>query len=525
MKNHSPARLASVLLICVAVGCASPSSEEGEPAAITASDAPPALLLRGGMVVDGTGADPVRADVRVRGDEIVAVGPELAPEGGERVIDATGLTVAPGFIDMHSHADRGVSGAPDAASQVRQGITTAIVGQDGGSEIPVSSFLEEIDRVHPSINYATLVGHGSVRSAVLGGDFRRPATAAEVEAMRQLVDRGMKDGALGLSSGTEYDPGFFAEPSELVALARAVRPYGGFYTSHVRDEENGVLDAWREVIAVGRESGVPVNVSHAKLASKPVWGMADSALGLIEQARKEGVRVSADWYPYTYWSSSMYVLLPDRDFESRPKWETALDEIGGAANVLVTRYRPDSSVNGKTLAEIAALWGKDPVTTAIEMMRAAGPNTGIIATAMNESDLERLVASPYTLICSDGGISGAHPRGYGSFPRVLGVYVREKKLLTLPAAVQKMTSASAALLGITDRGSIAVGKKADLVVFDPATIGDRGTKTDPALAPVGVSYVIVNGGVVLDDGRMSDARPGRALRRQNWTPYDVAATR
>ena len=524
MRHQLPARLASAFLIWAAVGCASPAGEQDE-SPVGSSAAAPALLIRGGMVVDGTGTDAIRADVRVRGDEIVELGPELATRDGERIIDATGLTVAPGFIDMHSHADRGVSGAPDAESQVRQGITTAIVGQDGGSEIPVSSFLEEIDRVHPSINYATLVGHGSVRSAVMGGDFRRPATAVEVEAMRQLVDRGMRDGALGLSSGTEYDPGFFAQSSELVTLAQAVRPYGGFYTSHVRDEENGVLDAWREVIAVGRQAGIPVNISHAKLASKPVWGQADSALGLVEQARKEGIRVTADWYPYTYWSSSMYVLLPDRDTENRSKWETALDEIGGPGNVLVTRYRPDSTVNGKTLVEIAGKWGKDPVTTAIEMMRTAGPNIGIIATAMDEADLDRFVASPFTMICSDGGISGAHPRGYGSFPRVLGVYVREKKLLTLPAAVQKMTSTSAALLGITDRGTIAVGQKADLVLFDPATVADRGTKTDPAQSPVGISYVIVNGSTVLDGGRMSDARPGRALRRQNWMPYETAAAR
>lgn len=477
------------------------------------------ILIRGGSVVDGTGSPARRADVRVRGDEIAEVAPALAARPGERVIEGTGLVVAPGFIDLHSHADRGIDRAPTAESQVRQGITTAVVGQDGGSAVPVASFFDQIDRLHPTINFLTMVGHGAVRAAVMGGDFRRPATAAEVETMRQLVDRGMRDGAVGLSSGTEYDPGFFAEPSELETLARAVKPYGGFYASHVRDEENGALAAWREVIALGQRTGVPVHISHVKLASKPVWGKAGEALALLDQASAQGVRVTADWYPYTYWASSMYVLIPDRDFENRHKWEVGLDEIGGPEHVLVTDYRPDSTRNGKTIAEIARATGKDPVTTIIEMLRAAGPNIGIIATAMQEADLVRFAASPRVFICSDGGLAGAHPRGYGTFPRVLGVYVRETHVLSLPVAVQKMTSGTAGVLGLTDRGTIAAGKKADLVLFDPATVADRGTKTDPSLAPVGIRWVIVNGEVVLDDGRMAGARPGRAIRRQNWTAY------
>lgn len=490
-----------------------------------ATPAPAGVLIRGGTVLDGTGSAGRRADVRVRGDQIDEVGPALTPQPGERVIDAATLTVAPGFIDLHSHADRGLDRMPAAESQIRQGITTAVVGQDGGSELPVAAFLEQVDRLHPSINFVTMVGHGSVRSAVMGGDFRRAATAAEIETMRQLVDRGMRDGAVGLSSGTEYDPGFFAKPAEIEALARVVRPYGGFYASHVRDEENGVLDAWREVIALGRRTGVPVHISHIKLASAPVWGKADEALALMDQAAREGVKVTADWYPYTYWSSSMYVLIPDRDFENRHKWEVGLEEIGGPEHVLVTGYRPDSALNGKTIAEIARAQGKDPATTIIEMIRTAGPNIGIIATAMDERDLEKFVASPRVLICSDGGLSGAHPRGYGTFPRVLGVYVREKGLLSLAEAVRKMTAGTATLLGLDDRGTVAAGKKADLVLFDAATVADRGTKTEPARSPVGIRYVLVNGEVVLDDGRMTTARPGRAIRRQNWKAYAPVSTR
>ena len=511
---------AALLLLAPAAGVRAGAQAPAAPAA-----APAPILIRGGTVIDGSGGAPRRADVRIAGDRIVAVAPSLTPAAGERVIDASGLTVSPGFIDLHSHADRGISRTPLAESQVRQGITTAIVGQDGGSELPISSFLGDIDRLHPTINFATMVGHGTVRAAVLGGDFHRPATPAEIATMQKLVDRGMKDGAVGLSSGVEYDPGFFAKPSEIVALAKMIRPYGGVYSSHVRDEENGVLAAWQEVIDLGRAAGVPVNVSHAKLASKPVWGKSPQALALLDQAAKSGVKASADWYPYTFWSSSMYVLIPDRNFENRREWEVGLDEIGGAQNVMVTGYRPDSTLEGHTIAEIAQMQGKDPVTVIIEMMRAAGPNIGIMATAMDEGDLARFVASPRVMFSSDGGISGAHPRGYGSFPRILGVYVRDKQLLSLPEAIRKMTSATAQFLGLTDRGLVAPGKAADIVIFDPATIADRGTKTHAAQSPVGVHYVLVNGEVVLDDGRMSGARPGRGLRRQNWKPYATSANR
>jgi N-acyl-D-amino-acid deacylase len=497
-----------IRLLAAALVIAAPTARAQSPASI---------LIRGGTVVDGTGGPPRRADVRVQGDRIVAVAPTLGATSGERVIDATGLTVSPGFIDLHSHADRGLDRMPLAESQVRQGVTTSIVGQDGESALPVSSFLNDIDRLHPAINFATMVGHGTVRAAVMGADFRRAATPAEVATMQALVERGMKDGAVGLSSGVEYDPGFFATPSELVALARTIKPYGGVYSSHVRDEENDVFAAWKEVIDLGRAAGVPVNVSHAKLASRKVWGRSAEALAMLDSAAKGGVQVSADWYPYTFWSSSMYVLIPDRNFENRHEWEAGLAEIGGAQNVMVTNYRPDSALNGHTVAEIARMKGTDPVTTIIGMIRAAGPEIGIMATAMDEEDLARFVANPRVMFSSDGSPVGAHPRAFGTFPRILGLYVREKGLLSLPEAIRRMTSATAGFLGFTDRGVIAPGKAADIVVFDAATIGDRGTMTDPSQAPVGVRYVLVNGSLVLDDGRMTGARPGRGLRRAGWT--------
>jgi len=472
------------------------------------------ILIRGGTIIDGTGAPRARADLRVRGDAIVEVADSLEPAAGEREIDASGLVVAPGFIDMHSHVSAQIAERPDAESQVRQGVTTTLVGQDGSSDLPISDFFETIARVRPAINLATSVGAGTVRGIVMGGDFRRAATADEIATMSALVERAMLDGAIGLSSGLEYDPGFYATPDEMVALARVAARHGGFYSSHVRDEENAALDAWREAIDVGRKAGLPVEISHIKLAVEPVWGLAAEGLKVLEEARREGITVMADWYPYTYWQSAIYVLIPDRDFENREKWRVGLAEIGGAKNVLVTAYRPDPAYNGKTLEEIARLRREDPVTTVIAMIREAGPGIGIIGTSMDEEDLATFFVHPQVIICSDGNIAGSHPRGYGTFPRVLARYVREGKLLSLEEAIAKMTGRSARQAGLAGRGVIARGRKADIVVFDPGTIEDRATKEQPDRMSVGVRYVIVNGVVVLDDGKMTGERPGLALKRQ-----------
>src|SRR5262245_13411012 len=471
------------------------------------------LLIKNAQLIDGTGAAARRADVRVSGETIAAIGENLAAQPGEHVIDAGGNVLAPGFIDMHSHADRGIDETPDASTQVMQGITTAVVGQDGGSELPIADFYERMLRIKPAINYATAVGHGTVRKLVMGGDYKRAATPAEIETMKVLVDRGMQDGAIGLSSGLEYDPGFYSKTDELVALGSVVAKFGGYYMSHVRNENEGAFDSWREAIEIGRRNRIPVEISHIKLGVRPVWGRAAEGLKILDDARREGVRVMADWYPYTYWQSSMYVLIETRDFENRDAWAKGLDDIGGAKNVLITSYRPDPSLNGKTLAEIAIARGKDAVTTAIEMMREAGPGTGVIATSMSEEDLLTFVKSPLVLICSDGGLTGRHPRGYGTFPRVLAHYARERGALSLSEAVAKMTGRSAAQLGFTDRGVIAVGKKADITIFDPATVQDRGVPGNAAQVPVGISYVIVNGQVVMDNGKVTAARPGRGLKR------------
>ena len=475
---------------------------------------PSGLLIKNAQVVDGTGAPIRRADVRVTGDTIADVGDNLAARAGERVIDAGGKVLAPGFIDMHSHADRGMDETPDVATQVMQGITTAVVGQDGSSELPIADFYERLARVKPAINYATSVGHGTVRKLVMGGDYKRAATTAEIETMKVLVDRGMRDGAIGLSSGLEYDPGFYSTTDELVALGSVVAKYGGLYSSHVRDENEGAFDAWREAIEVGRRNNIAVEISHIKLAVKPVWGRAAEGLKILEDARRQGVKVMADWYPYTYWQSSMYVLIETRDWENRAAWEKGFNDIGGAQNVLITNYRPDPSYDGQTLAQIAAARGQNPVTTAIEMMREAGPGTGVIGTSMSEDDLTTFVKHPLVLICSDGSLSGRHPRGYGTFPRVLAQYVRGLGAITLQDAIARMTGRSAAHLGLSDRGIVAAGKKADLTIFDPSAIQDRGVPGNAAQSPVGMRYVVVNGQVVLDNGKMTDARPGRGIMRR-----------
>jgi N-acyl-D-amino-acid deacylase len=497
------ARAVALLVLCAALtGCGG----DERPAADF-------ILIRGGEVIDGDGSVAARLDVRVRGDRIVELAPALPARRAERVIDASGLVVAPGFIDLHSHADRGIEDDPGAGTHVRQGITTAVVGQDGGSALPIASFLTSIDELGTGINFATLVGHGTVRREVMGTDFQRAATGPEIERMRDLVGRAMAEGALGMTSGLEYDPGHYADPSELHALAEVLRTTGGFYASHVRDEEAGALAAWREAIEVGRAAGVPVHISHMKLAARSVWGEARTGMALLDSAVAEGVTVTGDWYPYTFWSSSLYVLVPDRDFGNRARWESALAEVGGAGNVLITDFPPDRALEGRTLEEIARGRDADPAATAVELIETGGPRVGVIVTAMSEADLELIAAHPRVMVSSDGSLRGAHPRNYGAFPRVLGEFVRSRGVLTLPEAIRKMTSGPARVLGLADRGSIAPGMKADLVIFDPRTVTDRGTRAEPHRPPEGIRYVIVNGVVVLDDGTLTAARPGRALRR------------
>ncbi|MES2461128.1 MAG: D-aminoacylase [Armatimonadota bacterium] len=478
------------------------------------------LLIRGGLLLDGTGKPARRADVRISGGRITAVG-SLKAVRGETIIEAKGRVVAPGFIDTHSHTDGGLLESPTAESQIRQGITTAIVGQDGGSNFPLAAWFGTVAAKKVALNIASFVGHGTMRAKVMGDDNKRAATSAEIAKMEALVDQEMRAGALGLSSGLEYDPGLYATTDEVVSLARVAGRYGGLYISHVRDEENEALTSFRELIRIAREAKLPAQISHIKLGSSPVWAKAGEVQRLLASARREGLDITADVYPYTYWQSTITVIIPHRNWDDRKAWETGLAEIGGPGNVLLTTYSLDPTWQGKTIAQIATLTGKDAVTVIQEIVaKTHGEGVGVqngresvVVTAMKEADLKRFIADPTIMFCTDGGIRSSHPRGAGSFPRILGKYVREEHVIPLPEAIRKMTSLPAKRMGLRDRGTVAVGKKADLVIFDPRQVRDTATTKDPRSAPIGLADVVVNGVPVLRGGRITGARPGEILRR------------
>jgi N-acyl-D-amino-acid deacylase len=477
-------------------------------------------LIANALVVDGSGHAARRASVRIAEGRIVAVG-RLRARPGETVVGAHGLVLAPGFIDTHAHYDDGIFAAPEVIAAASQGITTAVVGQDGASPFPLADFFARLAATPPAINIAAYAGHGTLRSAVMGEDFRRAATPAEVDSMAALLRRELAAGALGLSTGLEYDPGIYSRTDELVALARVSAAAGGRYISHLRSEDRRLWDAVDEVIAIGRAARVPVQVSHAKLAMRSLWGRAGRLLARLDRARAAGVDVTADVYPYTYWQSGISVLFPERDFTDRGAASLVLREVAAAEDIRITGSA-DSSVIGRTVAEVARARGADPVTTLLELTRSSAAaeraggepaGTTIIATSMAERDVARLIAWPHANICSDGASAGGHPRGYGAFPRVLGRYVRERHALTLEAAVRKMTSLAAEHVGIRDRGRIAPGMRADLVLFDAAVVGDRATPADPTALAAGIAVVWVNGVVVYRDGAATGARPGMVVRR------------
>jgi N-acyl-D-amino-acid deacylase len=482
-------------------------------------------LIVNAVVVDGTGAPGERASVRIAGGRILEVG-ELMRTSWDDVIDAGGLTLAPGFIDTHSHHDRDLFDMRDALAAVNQGITTIVVGQDGGSSYPIAGFFDRLESEPVAVNVASSVGHGTLRRIVMGEDFRRAATAEELAKMEELVREELASGALGLSTGLEYDPGIYSNPSEVLALARVAAEAGGRYASHIRSEDREFWKAIDELIAVGRETGMPVHISHLKLAIRSDWGRADHLLRLLDEARASDVRVSADIYPYAYWQSGLTVLYPERNFSDRKTTEFVLREIAAPEGLLLDRFDPEPSYSGKTVAEIAALRGTDPATTLMALLaesEALAAETGrsaasVIGTSMDEPDIERLMAWPHANICSDGGSRSRHPRGFGAFPRVLGEYVRERALFSLEEAVRKMTTLAAENTGLIDRGAIRPGLAADLVLFDPASVRDRATTADAQVPSDGIHTVWVNGEVVYRDGRTTGSYPGRVLRRPAPVP-------
>jgi len=478
------------------------------------------FVITNAAVVDGTGSPARRVTVRVQGDRIVAVG-DFQPASGERSVDAGGLVLAPGFIDTHTHADGGIDDRPDALAVVSQGITTIIGGQDGGSPLPLATYFSALEKQPAAVNVGMYVGHGSVRDSVMGSDFKRTVTPAEVVRMSAMVEGEMKAGAIGLSTGLEYDPGIYSDRAEVIELAKVAARHGGRYISHIRSEDFAFWQAIDEIITIGRDAKLPVQISHAKLAMRSLWGRADSLVRLLDAARASGVDITADIYPYLYWHSTLTVLFPKRDFENRAAAEFALTETSTPGGLLLGRFEPNPSYAGKTVAEISRLRGTDSVTTLIDLIReseAMRKTTGrstqsVIGTSMVEPDVEAIMRWPHTNLSTDGALAGPHPRGYGAFPRFLGRYVRERKVMPLEEAVRRMTSLAAAHVGIRDRGRIAPGMFADLVLFDPATVIDRATPQQPHLTSVGIARVWVNGQEVFANGATTNARPGRPIRR------------
>jgi N-acyl-D-amino-acid deacylase len=477
-------------------------------------------LITNVRIIDGSGGAARSGSVRIVRDRIAEVG-NLRGQPGEQVIDAGRLVLAPGFIDTHSHHDRGLFDMRDAVAAVTQGITTIVVGQDGGSRSPLADFFARLDREPPAVNVASYSGHGSIREQVMGDDFKRTATAHEIERMRALLRADMQAGALGLSTGLEYDPGIYSAPQEVVELAKVASAFGGRYISHVRSEDRQFWQAIDEIIAIGREARIPVQISHIKLAMRSLWGRADSLVRVLDRARASGVDITADIYPYTYWQSTLTVLFPDRDFENRATAEFVLREISAPEGLLLAQYGPDTTYVGRTVAQIAAARGTDPPATLMALIReslAMEKTTGssaesVIGTSMDERDIERLLAWPFTNVCSDGGLAGRHPRGFGAFTRVLGEYTRKRRVLSLEEAIRKMTSLSAGNVGIVDRGRIQPGYFADLVLFDPGTVRDRATPEEPQARSVGIRSVWVNGELVYDANTATGHHPGRVLRR------------
>lgn len=506
------------------------------------------MVIRGGRVLDGTGNPWFLADVGIKGDAIAAVAPHLDTTGA-RVIDAQGMVVSPGFIDVHSHSEpreggQDAIGNSAAENNIRQGVTTVFASPDGGGPVQVGDYLTKVAAARPVINVGAFIGHGSVRGAVVG-QADRPATTAEMVRMKDLVRTGMREGAFGLSTGLFYVPGSYAPLQEVIDLAAVAGEFGGFHQSHMRDEAGKVMDSVRDTIAIGEQGHLPTQVTHHKIIGKAYWGRSVDTLRLIDEARARGVDATIDQYPYTASSTSIQGgLLPPwvqeggrekmlerlRDESSlRRTLNTIASSIenerggGDPANIVLAACPYDPSLAGKSLAQVLRD-RKRPATPdqaadlVIEIVQKGGCSA--VYHAISEDDLVRIMKHPATMIASDAapgiptfGKDVPHPRAYGTFARVLGVYVREKHVLTLEDAVRKMTSFPAQRMGLEDRGLLRPSLKADVVVFNPATIIDKATFEKPHQYAEGVSTVIVNGRVTLSDGRGTGERAGRALRR------------
>lgn len=530
-----------------------------------AAQTPFDVVIRGGLLLDGTGADAVAADIGLRGDRIAAIG-RIAPEQARRFVEAAGLHVAPGFIDIHTHSDGDIFEFPTADSRVRQGITTEVTGNCGSSAAPLAgvdadrlkaewqqegleaswtgmaSYCERLTRTGISINHAQLVGQGTLRRSAIGL-VDRPLNPDELAAVCRALDEAMAEGAYGVSTGLEYVPGRYTPTSEIVEMARIVARHGGFYASHIRNEESALLEAVHEAISIGRQSGCRVEISHLKATGRGNWSKQAGALDLIESARRSGVQVLADAYPYTAYSTGLTILLPAEALEGgtpellkrladpsqrarvRQYLEAQIAQDPGEPSLIViSRLKApgDQPLVGRSLAQIAEAWAIDPYEALLRLIEKEQGNVPFIGHGMHAENVETVLRHPLVMVGSDGSSmapvgraaqSRPHPRSYGAFARVLAHYCRERKVFALPEAVRKMTSMPADQVGLLDRGRIAVGKKADLVLFDAAAVKDEATFDRPHQYASGIPHVFVNGVGVVENGAHTGARPGRALQR------------
>jgi N-acyl-D-amino-acid deacylase len=500
--------------------------------------APLDILIRGGRVIDGTGTPARAADVGIRDGRIVAAGAISDP--ARITIDARGLVVAPGFIDVHTHVDE-IATAPSIPHFVRMGVTTVVAGNCGTSAADVAAAFATIEAARPAVNYATLFGHNTVRREVMG-TANRQATPDELQRMQALVDKAMADGAVGFSTGLQYVPGTYAETSEIAALATVSGRQGGVYATHMRNEGTELEQSVAEAIHIAETSQSRLEISHLKVDAPSKWGASARALELMDAARRRGVRVNADQYLYDAASSNLGIRFPSWVLEGgqakinerlldEATWqkiraemrelirERGLEDYNFAR---IAEYRADRSLNGLTIPQAAQkILGKADLATQQEMMRRmlmAG-GASMVYHFMGDDDIARILRHPMVAIASDSGLNTfgegvPHPRGYGNAVRALGLYVRERKVISLEEAVRKMTSLPADQFGFADRGRIAEGKAADLVIFDPDTVGDVATYAAPHAYPTGIAHVIVNGIPVVSGGKQTEARPGQVLRRK-----------
>lgn len=538
-KGDSPRRLAqgvhrALLVATLALaGCA--TAPDSTPRGAHDAD----LLITNGRILDGTGNTWMRGDISIRDGRITAIAPP-GKLGGKavRVIDAGNRIVAPGFIDVHAHIELGIWQRPTADNYILDGVTSVVTGNCGGSADSVKDFLGRVDKDGTSINVATLVGHNTVRRQVMDL-VNRPATAEDQARMEALVDRAMQEGAVGFSTGLIYLPGLFSNTDEVAGLARAAARHGGLYASHIRNEGNKVADAVNEAIDIGRRASLPVQISHFKVSAPANWGRSKETLSLVEDARKAGLDVTIDQYPYTASSTQLSVMLPDwaveggqsaivkRLQDAPTRTRIAGEMLANArsqkrpnfAYAVVARHASDRSLAGKSIRDINLKAGRPDtmeaeVETILDLLIAGGAQ--MVFHGMNEDDVKRIMAWPFNMFAADGGVQSGqgmpHPRSYGANARVLGKYVREEKVISLEEAVRRMTSLPASRFQLKDRGLLREGYVADIVIFDENTVADRSTYDNPHQFSAGFSHVIVNGKVTAENGAHTGVKAGRALR-------------